>query len=79
MKRTFELTENQINTIIKALSIMEIHYVNKAKELQEIESRCRFDPEEQKEELIKIVKNLIKISSEAAQLNIDINQSKLDV
>lgn len=76
---TIKLTTQQLNMVMKALSIMEIHYQNKAKEIREVEISCRFNPEDQGAEPFKMANDLLKISVEAGQLNIDINNGNLDV
>lgn len=79
MQRTIKLTEKQLNTIIKALSCLEKHYETQAKHIKEFEISCRFNPAEEGQTPFKMANDLLILSVEAGQLNIDINNGKLDV
>lgn len=79
MQKTIKLTGKQLNIIIKALSCLEKHYETQAREIKEFEISCRFNPREEGQTPFKMANDLLVLSLEAAQVNIDINNGKLDV
>lgn len=75
--RTLKLSHEQINTLLHALGVAETVFSKLYTDitLNTVITRNNVDKDEQQ----KIVDNYFKISCKFADLNTDINNSKLDV